>query len=322
MSDAITIRWAESPIAPGDSVSYSSLQADRSDYYGAIYPVAIVERASYGDYDNSCQVERSNQRVMLDDEKIAAHVFTIYGSHGYSGLGYLVPPPNDKGYASKQAKAWTPKKWADHAWDLAPVAIREAIGAMEQYPALSDDDLSHLESEVEDQAWSEAYGGRHDFREALGPWLDEQDPAWEHDADRLDDTTVDALWYAGCEAWRGGESCHHEAGGGVYFDVDAWTATKRNSAPWQKEKHTLANLYARQYYEGPEDHAERARTTVIPNVDGEIDTAIEVVIPRLVEALIYAVKGPSVSGLDFDPPARPLQTVEDKTEASETMGAA
>jgi hypothetical protein len=236
---------------------------------GQAVEVHLINLATYGDYDNSCQIERSNQRVMLADDDMRPHLFHVFGSYGSSALGFVGP------------------------LDECPEPIAEAICAMAVYPVLDDSDESELEMAVEAEAWAEAYGGRFNFRKELGAWLDACDPGHEHDTDRLDDDTIDALWYAGVEAWRGGESCSHESGGNVYFDLDGWLgyryASPRGPSPRQ---HTLQQLYAGAYYEGPTDIAERARVPayIVPGSDGVTDCHVEVALTLLSRAVVALAK--------------------------------
>ncbi len=232
----MSIFFAPVNTAPGDSIHYSSLERKSYSHanpaYACTLMIATIDLACFGDYDNSCAVEQSNYRVMLADEEIAPHLVKLIGSHGSTGLAYIVPDP-------------------EHPGDIhaLPEALRDALAALDNYPLLSDDDHSELESELESEAWDDH--GRSDFVKALVKLLDEVESSTPHSAeclahpdgangpecicdateeihesDYLDDNhpIVDALWRAGCDAYgvNGGSGFQVKAGCGVYFYIGEW----------------------------------------------------------------------------------------------------
>jgi hypothetical protein len=81
----------------------------------------------YGDYDNSCMVERSNQKLFLEDYEKESGVFTITGGYGSSGIAisikWLLNPDNEEIAES----------------------ILEVLKGLNDYPCLDDGDMSNME---------------------------------------------------------------------------------------------------------------------------------------------------------------------------------
>ena len=83
----------------------------------------------YGDYDNSCMVERSNYKLFLEDYKEEKGVFTIYGGYGSSSIAisirYLLDPDNEEKAQS----------------------IIDVLNGLNDYPCIDDEDMSNMEYE-------------------------------------------------------------------------------------------------------------------------------------------------------------------------------
>jgi len=83
----------------------------------------------YGDYDNSCMVERSNQKLFLEDYEKESGVFTITGGYGSSGIAisikWLLNPDNEE--------------IAKNIMDL--------LNGLNDYPCIDDGDMSNMEYE-------------------------------------------------------------------------------------------------------------------------------------------------------------------------------
>jgi hypothetical protein len=82
---------------------------------------------SFGDYDNSCDVERSNYRVFLEMFKDSPYVKTISGWYGYSAIAIDIFCDNQE--------------------------ILETLSALENYPAIDDQDVSLVKNEIEEESW-------------------------------------------------------------------------------------------------------------------------------------------------------------------------
>lgn len=208
---------------PGDSISWGALsdkpeivtyewlpegnpdaRLTRVTYEGI--PFTPISYCTFGDYDNSTAVERSNARVMLER---FPWLVTVTGDYGSQMVGYL-----------GRRETQNPE-------------LLEAIDALDDYPVADESDMSDLEMNMEWEAWCD--WGRRDFAKDLAPALDEIDPGYEHDVmDALDvpsygsgtdsRSPLDDLWHSGCDAYNvnGGSGHVIEGGGNVHFYVDEW----------------------------------------------------------------------------------------------------
>lgn len=185
---------------PGDSLSYSDLDASMSVYYGNTLKLTTIDCACYGDYDNSCAVERSNYRVLLADKEISPHLVTLRGGHGSTGVAYLGD------------------------FDDLPDPLRDAISALDSYPCLDEGDLSELEHEMESEAWES--DGSSDFRRALESVFEDidSDSPTGHDVSLIPDSALYETWRTGCDVFNvnGGSGMTVESGGGVHFYIKEW----------------------------------------------------------------------------------------------------
>ncbi len=81
----------------------------------------------YGDYDNSCMVERSNYKLFLEQFGDESGIFTISGAYGSAGIAislkWLLDPENE-----------------DKAQE-----IIECLNALSDYPCIDDEDMSNME---------------------------------------------------------------------------------------------------------------------------------------------------------------------------------
>lgn len=209
-------------VKPGDSVRYGDWFDDESQVMRTWYddaheapgnslgrytargiPMTLISYATGSDY-SGCLVEVSNARALKRD---FPWLVEVHGGHGTFGVAYLGKRENQSD------------------------ALIEAIDALTQYPLYDEQDHSDLECEREYDAWSEAYGGRHDFKRALVAYFDETYAPDEHDLD--DDSfneRIDALWYACTERLNGGESHLNEQGDSIYFPIDG--IMKKIRASW------------------------------------------------------------------------------------------
>ena len=226
----VNVRYYVKPTTkPGDSISWGALsdkpeivtyewlpegnpdaRLQRVTYEGI--PFTPIPYCTFGDYDNSTAVERSNARVMLER---FPWLVTVTGDYGSQMVGYLGEPENQN-----------------------PNLI-EAIEALDGYPVADESDMSDLEMTMEWESWCD--WGRRDFAGNLPTVLDEIDPGYEHDVqDTLDvsyggkpdsRSPLDDLWHSGCDAYNvnGGTGYVIEGGGGVHFYVDEWCEQARRA---------------------------------------------------------------------------------------------
>jgi hypothetical protein len=97
-------------------------------------PVRLTAPAylSYGDYDNSCMIERANYRAFLERFKDYPGVYTASGAyHSYAIL------LTDKALENKE--------------------IKECIDALHDYPVIDDELVSNMTFELETQLFEEDY---------------------------------------------------------------------------------------------------------------------------------------------------------------------
>lgn len=84
----------------------------------------------YGDYDNSCIVERSNQKIFLESYEECPGVFTITGGYGSSGIAISI-------------------KWLlDPANEEIAQEIIDLLNDLNDYPCIDDEDMSNMEYEA------------------------------------------------------------------------------------------------------------------------------------------------------------------------------
>jgi hypothetical protein len=195
-------------VKPGDSIRYGDWH-DRETiaiWYDEAYegpgnplgryeskgtPLTLIESATGSDYSGTL-VEKSNALALK--EKFPWLV-ELHGGHGTFGVAYL-------GRREHQN----------------PELI-EAIDALTDYPLFDEDHHSHLEMDAVNEAWSESYGGRHDWKQALVEFFDEIDEDHDHERDVMDDSLVDQLWCDCTERFRGGEDHLNEQGDQIYFPI-------------------------------------------------------------------------------------------------------
>lgn len=159
---------------PEEDVAYSALERHPDGMY------VLMPYATGSDYSGST-VERANYLQLIDE-----HPDVCIPVHGGYGT-YVVLVALDE---------WTPE-------------LDDVLRDLEQYPVLSDDQLSHLETELEDEAWEGWID--YEFRSAL---IDADYP----DADVLSDDKLYDLFCEGMEASNA--EYIHEQGCSVYVDVE------------------------------------------------------------------------------------------------------
>jgi len=132
------IEYREIDYPESDSISWSDLNPvnyaskktrllDLQETLKEVDIFLIPKFMQYGDYDNSCMVERSNFKIFLEDYKEEKGIFRIYGGYGSSGIAisirYLLNPDNEEK--------------ADE--------ILELLRDLNNYPCINDEDMSIME---------------------------------------------------------------------------------------------------------------------------------------------------------------------------------
>ncbi len=91
----------------------------------------LIPYCGYGDYDNSCAVERSNYEVLLERFKDNPAIFTLSGAYGYKAIMVQLGEASD---------------------DTLEELVEIVEGLME-YPAIDDEAVSEKEYEMLIEAW-------------------------------------------------------------------------------------------------------------------------------------------------------------------------
>lgn len=155
-----------------------------------------VNLASFGDYDNSCQVERANFRVL--DERFEFIEDVGFGGYGHCAAGF----------------------WEEALDDIAIdewVEFIEMVDSLSDYAALDDEMVSTCEMEAENEAWENWL--ESDIRSELVKEFDKdkEELDSEEKLDKIDSQDLFELVRNAMEAEN--EYFYHEAGGGVYLDT-------------------------------------------------------------------------------------------------------
>jgi len=123
-----SISWGD--LSPVNYASKKTRLLDLKETLKEVDIFLIPKYMGYGDYDNSCMVERSNYKLFLEEYKEEKGIFSIYGGYGSSGIAisirYLLDPLNE---------------------DKADEIIGLLIG-LNSYPVIDDEDMSNMEYEL------------------------------------------------------------------------------------------------------------------------------------------------------------------------------
>lgn len=145
---------------------------------------------SFGDYDNSCAVERSNVRVF--EQQFADCKNTdwvkITGGYGWECIAIRLSSTNEE--------------------------IIETLQRLENYPAISDEDVSLMELEMEDEHWHLVY--KDAFIKGLKTLADNSDDIYNEEVLNEDDLRQ----YYETLKERSNTYFQVEAGGNGYIDID------------------------------------------------------------------------------------------------------
>lgn len=182
-----TSEYKPGPEHNGDHVSYGVFEnGEAPDGEPQWYE---IEYASGSDYSGGSVTEANNREIekMLEehhpaDQQPLAWV-TAYGGHGTYALFVVYDELDDE--------------------------IKETLGALEDYPAVSDESVSEVESEREEEAW-ESWAQR-DFEKEFLKQIGSDDD-WPEDVDPA------ILFRIGMSA--GNEYWIHESGDSVFIHMD------------------------------------------------------------------------------------------------------
>jgi len=120
-----SISWSDLTL-----VNYTSKKTRLLDLKDTLKEVDIFLISKYmqfGDYDNSCMVERSNYKLFLEEYKEEKGIFRIYGGCGSSGIAISIRYLLDLANEDK----------ADE--------IIELLNNLNKYPVIDDEDMSNME---------------------------------------------------------------------------------------------------------------------------------------------------------------------------------
>ncbi len=169
--------------------------------------VAVHAMLTYGDYDNSCDVERSNVRFLLgmddgvsveSEYELGSAVLEMHGGFGSHGVAFRYV----EGFSEEAL---------------------EVLEALEEYPILNEDHNSETRMNMIADAW-DSYGSGDFLSFIAGGWSkgEELKESLGVGDDELSKALYD-VWYD-CTAVHG-TGCEEEieAGGSVFFDHEAAT---------------------------------------------------------------------------------------------------
>lgn len=182
LPEAQSLRWRE--LEPPSSYSGRVRDPARA--------VFVSPYLSYGDYDNSCHVERSNYDVFYERHGEKRGIFTVSGGYGSNAIAILLAVTDEE--------------------------VIEDLASLENYPVLDEDHLPHKEMEMQQEAFDS--WARQDFvrelEKRLGVEID--DP----DGKPVEDLFWERLHEVG-EA-RSARYAEVEAGGNVHFPMEQMVA--------------------------------------------------------------------------------------------------
>lgn len=138
---------------------------------------------SFGDYDKSCEVERSNLRIFLEEYENNPDIQHIKGSYGSEAIAIDI--------------------------NCSDASIIELLESLDSYPALDDEDVSNMKIQMEEEAWDACI--KSDFISALEKKFDADYSIWENDA----------LWQLYTQLKKKTNNyAEVQAGGNVYIDIE------------------------------------------------------------------------------------------------------
>ena len=158
-----------------------------------------IRLASYGDYDNSCAVERSNYRLLKDEfSSIREAGLLRWETGSYGGKVTYIVIPSD---------------W-NETIEAACKELLDLLSGVCEYLWINEEDVSNLEIEMESKAWNN--WGFSDFVSVV---IKRWELSSEMD-DIFESRDCYSDWVELCEKYNGGSCSEIESGGVVYFPFD------------------------------------------------------------------------------------------------------
>jgi hypothetical protein len=172
-----------------DGIQRLPVQNDAENYY-------FSPLLSFGDYDNSCAVERSNVRTFMEQHEESRGIDWIHlsGAYGYECIAIKLLSTNEE--------------------------IIECLAALSDYPVMDDEDVSSIEMEMESEAWDNWI--ERDFKNKVVKHYS----AWDSEADS--DTLRELFSQLKEKTNTYGQV---ESGGNYYIDLDRLIAGLPEIAP-------------------------------------------------------------------------------------------
>lgn len=163
----------------------------------------VIKLAAYGDYDNSSAVERANYREIEESKEFenCDWLSNVTGGYGWEAITIELD------------EIITMKTWRKRDKEIADWII-DILSGLSDYPAISDESVSQIETELQDDTWKNCY--ESDFISELHKLYSEKYFFSIQDADfssenlrKLFDETAESI----NEYWQ------IESGGIAYIDV-------------------------------------------------------------------------------------------------------
>lgn len=151
----------------------------------------IPKYLQFGDYDNSCMVERSNKKCFLEEYENSPAVFEATGGYGSESVALslreLMNPGNEESTAS----------------------IIETLNGLNDYPCIDDGEMSRMEYEAFDEAFND-YG----YKDALSALAKKFNlEIYDYKEEEFKALLIE-------KDSRGNPSWMIESGGSCYIDID------------------------------------------------------------------------------------------------------
>jgi len=184
-----SISWSD--LSPVNYTSKKTRLLDLKETLKEVDIFLISKYTQFGDYDDSCMVERSNYKLFMEDYKEEKGIFGIYGGYGSSGIAisirYLLDPLNE---------------------DKADEII-EILNGLNSYPVIDDEDVSNMEYDAFIESL-DSYAIRDCSSLLANQFLIE---VYDFNEDKLKEILLESNRNLDYDAYK------IEAGGGCYIDT-------------------------------------------------------------------------------------------------------
>ena len=189
--------WVDLDYPISDNIHYSDLSIDITkkdiieDYLKDRDLFLIPKYMQYGDYDDSCMVERSNQKIFLEEYGEEEGIFTITGGYGSSGIAISLKWLLNRDNAEKAQ------------------SIIDLLNGLNDYPCIDDEDMSNMEYDAFIEALND-YGVKDALNEMAKKF---NITVYDYNEEKLKDILLESDRH-------GNPSYIIESGGGCYIDID------------------------------------------------------------------------------------------------------